>query len=35
MKILWIYDSARVTRTFQGSDEEVEHLSAADLMVTK
>jgi mannose-6-phosphate isomerase-like protein (cupin superfamily) len=35
MKILWIYDSARVTRTFEGSDEEVEHLSAADLMVTK
>ena len=32
MKILWIYDSRRVTRTFEGSDEEVEHLSAADLM---
>ena len=32
MKILWIYDSRRVTRTFADSGEEVEHLSAADLM---
>lgn len=32
MRILWIYSSTRVTRTFEGSDEEVEHLSAADLM---
>lgn len=32
MRILWIYDSNRVTRTFAGSTEEVEHLSAADLM---
>lgn len=34
MRILWIYDSNVVTRTFQGSNEAVEHLSAADLMVT-
>lgn len=34
MKILWIYSSSQVTRTFAGSDEEVEHLSAADLMGT-
>jgi quercetin dioxygenase-like cupin family protein len=33
MRILWIYDSNVVTRTFQGSNETVEHLSAADLMV--
>jgi mannose-6-phosphate isomerase-like protein (cupin superfamily) len=33
MRILWIYDSNVVTRTFQGSNEAVEHLSAADLMV--
>lgn len=32
MRILWIYDTDRVTRTFEGSDEEVEHLSAKDLM---
>lgn len=32
MRILWIYDTQRVTRTFAGSTEEVEHLSAADLM---
>ncbi len=32
MRILWIYSSATVTRTFAGSDEEVEHLSAKDLM---
>jgi mannose-6-phosphate isomerase-like protein (cupin superfamily) len=33
MRILWIYDSNVVTRTFQGSNEAVEHLSAADMMV--
>jgi quercetin dioxygenase-like cupin family protein len=32
MKILWIYGSNRVTRTFADSGETVEHLSAADLM---
>lgn len=32
MRILWIYSSDTVTRTFAGSDEEVEHLSARDLM---
>lgn len=32
MRILWIYSSATVTRTFAGSNEEVEHLSARDLM---
>ncbi|MDB5619195.1 cupin domain-containing protein [Tardiphaga sp.] len=32
MRILWIYSSMEVTRTFEGSDEEVEHLSARDLM---
>jgi mannose-6-phosphate isomerase-like protein (cupin superfamily) len=32
MRILWIYASSRVTRTFEGSDEEVEHLSAKDMM---
>jgi mannose-6-phosphate isomerase-like protein (cupin superfamily) len=32
MRILWIYSSSKVTRTFQGSDDEVEHLSAKDLM---
>lgn len=32
MRILWIYSSMKVTRTFEGSDEEVEHLSAKDLM---
>jgi quercetin dioxygenase-like cupin family protein len=32
MRILWIYSSDHVTRTFAGSDEEVEHLSAKDLM---
>jgi mannose-6-phosphate isomerase-like protein (cupin superfamily) len=32
MRILWIYSSTRVTRTFAGSDEEVEHLSANDIM---
>lgn len=32
MRILWIYASNRVTRTFAGSDDEVEHLSEKDLM---
>lgn len=32
MKILWIYSSTRVTRTFAGSGETVEHLSRKDLM---
>jgi mannose-6-phosphate isomerase-like protein (cupin superfamily) len=32
MRILWIYSSNKVTRTFAGSDEEVEHLSQKDLM---
>ena len=32
MRILWIYSSNKVTRTFEGSDEEVEHLSVKDLM---
>jgi quercetin dioxygenase-like cupin family protein len=32
MRILWIYSTDRVTRTFADSGEEVEHLSAADLM---
>jgi mannose-6-phosphate isomerase-like protein (cupin superfamily) len=32
MRILWIYSSMQVTRTFEGSDEEIEHLSAKDLM---
>jgi quercetin dioxygenase-like cupin family protein len=34
MKILWVYGSNRVTRTFAASGETVEHLSAADLMGT-
>jgi mannose-6-phosphate isomerase-like protein (cupin superfamily) len=34
MKILWIYGSNRVTRTFSSTGETVEHLSAADLMGT-
>ena len=34
MKILWIYGSNHVTRTFADSGETVEHLSAADLMGT-
>ena len=32
MKILWIYGSNHVTRTFAATGETVEHLSAADLM---
>jgi mannose-6-phosphate isomerase-like protein (cupin superfamily) len=32
MRILWIYDSMKVTRTFASDGIEVEHLSAADLM---
>jgi mannose-6-phosphate isomerase-like protein (cupin superfamily) len=32
MRILWIYDSTRVTRTFAADGVEVEHLSAQDLM---
>lgn len=32
MRILWVYAASRVTRTFEGSDEEVEHLSERDLM---
>jgi mannose-6-phosphate isomerase-like protein (cupin superfamily) len=32
MRILWIYSSDRVTRTFSDTGETVEHLSAQDLM---
>src|SRR5262249_40543437 len=32
MHILWTAGASRVTRTFAGSDQEVEHLSAADMM---
>jgi mannose-6-phosphate isomerase-like protein (cupin superfamily) len=32
MRILWVYASDRVTRTFSGTGETVEHLSERDLM---
>jgi quercetin dioxygenase-like cupin family protein len=32
MRIVWIYSSGRVTRTFADTGEEVEHLSEADLL---
>jgi hypothetical protein len=32
MRILWVYDTLRVTRTFASDGVEVEHLSKQDLM---
>jgi mannose-6-phosphate isomerase-like protein (cupin superfamily) len=34
MRILWVYDTMRVTRTFASDGVEVEHLSQRDLMGT-
>jgi mannose-6-phosphate isomerase-like protein (cupin superfamily) len=34
MRILWVYDTMRVTRTFASDGIEVEHLSKQDLMGT-